>query len=205
MIDCFWLAPPPQQRLVDCLGGPPSKSWIAQMEEHWYVKSSSLGFESQSSLYLFFVNFSFFFIMLAAIVGWVLLIINTKLKIDVVYTICDQVWLNEGCTPKVKFGKTALKVKVSFVWYIRIDLRSLQILRSRHHIEIDLIPLERSENALHSSWKNLKFWKLDGRSHFCNTMSQHVIGLVDEIPSLGAPKQNGVWNHFAIPGHTSPE
>ena len=32
----FWLAPPPRQILVDYSGGPPSKGWIAQMEEHWY-------------------------------------------------------------------------------------------------------------------------------------------------------------------------
>ena len=38
---------PFRQRLVDCLGGPPSKGWIAQMEEHWYsnpeVSGSSPG------------------------------------------------------------------------------------------------------------------------------------------------------------------
>ena len=32
----FWRVPPPRQRLVDYSGGPPSKGWIAQMEEHWY-------------------------------------------------------------------------------------------------------------------------------------------------------------------------
>ena len=39
--------PPPQQRLVDYSEGPPSKGWIAQMDEHWYgnpeVSGSSPG------------------------------------------------------------------------------------------------------------------------------------------------------------------
>ena len=47
MVECFWLAPPPWQRLVDYSGGPPSKGWIAQIEEHWYgnpqVSGSSPG------------------------------------------------------------------------------------------------------------------------------------------------------------------
>jgi len=46
MVECFWLVPPPWQRLVDYLGRPPSKGWIAQMKEHWYssdVGGSSLG------------------------------------------------------------------------------------------------------------------------------------------------------------------
>ena len=42
-----WPLPPSRQRLVDCLGEPPSKGWIAQMEEHGYgnpeVSDSSPG------------------------------------------------------------------------------------------------------------------------------------------------------------------
>jgi hypothetical protein len=34
------------QRLVDCLRGPPSKGWIAQMEEHWYVNPEVSGSSS---------------------------------------------------------------------------------------------------------------------------------------------------------------
>ena len=30
-------------RLVDCLGEPPYKGWIAQMEEHWYGDPEVLG------------------------------------------------------------------------------------------------------------------------------------------------------------------
>ena len=29
-------SPAKTNSLVDCSGGPPSKGWIAQMEEHWY-------------------------------------------------------------------------------------------------------------------------------------------------------------------------
>jgi hypothetical protein len=56
----FWLAPPPRQRLVDCLGWPPSKGWIAQMDEHWYtlIQRSRVQVPVQSSFLcqLFFSN-----------------------------------------------------------------------------------------------------------------------------------------------------
>ena len=34
---------PPRQRPVDGLGGPTSKGWIAQMEEHWYINPQVSG------------------------------------------------------------------------------------------------------------------------------------------------------------------
>ena len=43
MVECFRLVPPPWQRLVDYLGRPPSKGWIAQMEGHWYGNSEVSG------------------------------------------------------------------------------------------------------------------------------------------------------------------
>ena len=63
----FWLAPPPRQRLVDYSGGPPSKGWIVQMEEHWYGNTEVSGASPSPvrfSLPLFFT------------LSWVLLTLN---------------------------------------------------------------------------------------------------------------------------------
>ena len=39
----LWLALPLRQRLVDYSGRPPSKGWIAQMEEHWFGRPEVSG------------------------------------------------------------------------------------------------------------------------------------------------------------------
>jgi hypothetical protein len=37
------------EQLVDCMGGPPSKGWIAQMEEHWHLNPEVPGSSPSSA------------------------------------------------------------------------------------------------------------------------------------------------------------